>query len=103
LVWADIGVVSWRHDKSCFIADAGALASPELAKMELSEMIEHTGARFVLECQGTVDEGLSFPKHNGRLVWSRSYLSQSVTSPDNTFVARLYELDDSTIASPPPR
>ena len=46
LIWVDLGVVSWRHDKSCFIADGGGLASPDLIGLDLTDMVSRTNARF---------------------------------------------------------
>ncbi len=93
LIWVDLGVVSWRHDKSCFIADGGGLASPDLIGLELPEMASRTDARFVVENQGAAGETLAIPGYRTQTIWSREYLSHSVADADRVFVARVYRLE----------
>jgi hypothetical protein len=92
LVWMDLGVVSWRRAGACRIADGGRLASPELTGLDLSGMLDHTGARFVLQSLGARGAGLRLRERDAALVWSREFLSHSVGQPGEVFVARLYEL-----------
>jgi hypothetical protein len=93
LIWVDLGVVSWRHDKSCFIADGGGLASPDLIGLNLTDMVSRTNARFIVENQGDAGEAVEIPGYRTQTIWSREYLSHSVADPDRVFVARVYRVE----------
>lgn len=93
LVEFDLGVVSYRHNRTCRIADGGALASPELRGLSVPQKIATTHARFVVESLGA--PGHSDISADGQpltLLWSRSFASHSVAEPDRTYVVRLFEV-----------
>lgn len=95
LVEFDLGVVSYRHNRTCRIADGGALASPELRGLSVPEKIERTHARFVIESLGA--PGHSDITTKGRpltLLWSRLFASHSVGEPDRSYVVRLFEVGE---------
>lgn len=92
LVVEDIGVLSWRHDKTCYILDAGALATPAFRGKPLAEMVADGRPRFVVETLGRPDEPLAFPGLEVQVVWERRYRSHSINQPDAIFAVRLYEL-----------
>ncbi|MGE3652135.1 MAG: hypothetical protein AB7G10_27655 [Reyranellaceae bacterium] len=92
LVVEDIGVLSWRHDKTCYILDAGALATPDFRGKPLSEMVAAGRPRFVVETLGKPEAPLTFPGRDAQIVWEKAYHSHSINQPDAIFAARLYEL-----------
>jgi hypothetical protein len=93
LVQFDIGVLSYRHDHKCRIADGGALASPELRDLSVSEKIAATGSRFVVESLGAPDHSdIPAAAPGAVLLWSRPFASHSVGEPDRIYAARLFEI-----------
>lgn len=92
LVEFDIGVVSYRHDHGCRIADGGALASPELRGLTIPEKIAATHARYVVESLGAPNHSALDGIPDAALRWSRAFASHSVGAPDRTYVVRLFEI-----------
>ncbi len=92
LVEFDIGVVSYRHDHGCRIADGGALASPELRGLTIAEKVAVTHARYVVESLGDPDRSALDRVPAATLRWSRAFASHSVGAPDRTYVVRLFEI-----------
>lgn len=80
LVVTDIGILTDQGIGNCTVADAGALASPELRGMTLDQMIAATRPQFVVESIGS-SQGSLLPEHPQlRLVQSRAYLSHGVST-----------------------
>lgn len=93
LVDADIGVVSWRLNGSRRLADGGALASPELGGLELPAMLRATGAEFLLDSLGSLEDAdrpIDLPPLE--LLWERSFRSHGVARADAVYTARLYRV-----------
>jgi hypothetical protein len=93
LVHFDIGVLSYRHNHRCRIADSGALASPELRGLSIAEKVAAVRPRFVVESLGDpARSDITAVVPDAVLLWSRPFQSHSVGEPDRRYTVRLFEL-----------
>ncbi len=93
LVAYDIGVVSWRLNGACRIADGAALGSPELRGMSLVEKIKKSNATYLLQSLGTTDEYLTMGDSvQLKPVWERSFKSHGVDLANQIYHTRLYKI-----------
>ena len=82
LVEFDIGVLSYRHNHRCRIADGGALASPELRGLSIAEKIAAVRPRFVVDSLGAPDRSdITAAVPDAALLWQKEFPSHSVGEP----------------------
>jgi hypothetical protein len=93
LVEVDIGVLSYRHNHRCRIADGGALASPQLRGLSIAEKIAAVRPRFVVESLGAPERSeIAAAAPDAALVWRKEFPSHSVGEPGRVYMVRLFEL-----------
>jgi len=90
LVVRDIGILAAEGISKCPLADAGALASPELRGMTLEEMISATNPQFVVESIGESSGAFLAERPQLRLVHSRSYLAHGVSTAGAKYWLNIY-------------
>ncbi len=92
LIRLDIGVVSYEQDGGCYLADGGALASPELRGLDVEQQIRRTHPRFVVESLGSSRNDLGRRVPGLRLLWSRGFAGHGLSGQDH-YVTNIYAVE----------
>lgn len=96
LIAFDLGVVADSNRSACTIADGGGLASPELQRMTVPEMLSSTGATYLIHSLGSDEDSMAnwVPEHGFDLteVYRSDFPSHGVTEPDRIYTVRLFRV-----------
>jgi hypothetical protein len=92
LIEKDIGVISYCCNSAFIIKDGGALASPELIGLTLSEKINLLRPRYVVESLGMKQGDMIYKDDRLKLVYSKIFASHGVNKADISYWCNLYEV-----------
>lgn len=92
LVYVDIGIISDTGTGRCRIADAGALASPELRGLDLTAAMQKTKPQYVVETVGETRSGLTPQYPDLSLVYSRGYRSHGISTRGTEYYLNIYSV-----------
>lgn len=94
LVVTDIGVLAYQSAGRFRIADGGALASPELANLDVAGQIASSRPRYIVYSLGATRDSLKGMSGLERLHWER-FKSHGVQDPTRIYYATVYRRSDS--------
>jgi hypothetical protein len=92
LFYVDIGIMARDGIGHCTLADAGALATPSLHGMTLSEQLSRVKATYLVQNQGRSRNELAADYPNLKLAMFESYAAQAVTPDLPTLYLNIYRV-----------
>jgi len=92
LVEVDIGVISFYANSGFRIADGGALASPKLRGLSLTEKISKTSPLFVVQSLGTKSNELSGQDDRLEFLFTKPFRSHGITQSTDTLYCNVYRV-----------
>lgn len=91
LISVDIGIMARNGVGECAPKDGGALATPELRNMTLSEQVSFLGPKFIVQSIGSERDALASRLPGYKLVYWRAYPDHGVARGGKTDYLNIYQ------------